>query len=344
MKREEMIKYLENPHKLNEYSLSELRALLRKYPYFQTAHMLFLLNLKNINDPRYREFLKQSAVYINDRDKFLRLVNQLYATPHEELKESPSAEARQEIQQEKKTPQSAQPSPEEDRKKKDQQKPAETKKDKDFSTEYLRNRISETLSEQKGDAEKQGKTSPELGSDFFIIDKVSQVEQKISRRLREEYQKEKQNASRKGSERKSKDEGPDSFELEKNEDNDAKPEAQSRKTLNFGGEYFSGEEYRKNREESKQKQNDLIEKFIKKAPELEGITPSDKENQDISKPSVVERDDLASEGLIKVYIKQGYYQKALDAYKKLSLKYPEKNDYFAEQIQKVKNLINEQQK
>jgi DNA-binding SARP family transcriptional activator len=53
---------------------------------------------------------------------------------------------------------------------------------------------------------------------------------------------------------------------------------------------------------------------------------------------------MLSEKLANIYIKQGYYDKAISAYKKLSLKYPEKSDYFAEQIEKLRNIINEQQK
>jgi DNA-binding SARP family transcriptional activator len=78
---------------------------------------------------------------------------------------------------------------------------------------------------------------------------------------------------------------------------------------------------------------------------MESLTPSpDDENKDISQSSVEEKEDLASEKLIKVYIQQGYHQKAIEAYEKLSLKYPEKSDYFAEQIEKIKQTINQQKK
>ena len=84
--------------------------------------------------------------------------------------------------------------------------------------------------------------------------------------------------------------------------------------------------------------------FVLHVYELESITPSEKDNQDISQESVQEKEDLASEKLIKVYIQQGYYQKAIEAYEKLSLKYPEKSDYFAEQIEKLKPYIHKQKK
>jgi hypothetical protein len=358
MSGEEMIKYLQQPHHLNEHSLSELRALLRQYPWFHTAHLLFLLNLKNINDPRYREFLKQSAVYIKDREKFLRLVNQLEADKQQQKASSGESTGQQAKPDKPNDTDTTQPDTEENQthspgrnekddkaeeKEKQHARAPESKKDKDFSTEYLRNRISETLSEQKGDSKKEGTALPEEEPDFFIIDKVSQVEEKMSRRLREQYEKQlrdqKQDAHRSG------EDNTDSFELEKgSEDQQQEQKSPPPAGGGFAGEYFSEHDYRHTREKARKQQNDLIEQFIKKAPELDNITPSDETRKDISESSVREKEDLASERLIQVYIKQGYYQKAIDTYKKLSLKYPEKSDYFAEQIEKLRKNINEQQK
>jgi len=50
-------------------------------------------------------------------------------------------------------------------------------------------------------------------------------------------------------------------------------------------------------------------------------------------------EDLITETLAGVYLKQGLYDEALKSYEKLSLKFPEKNSYFASQIEKIKKLI-----
>jgi len=50
-------------------------------------------------------------------------------------------------------------------------------------------------------------------------------------------------------------------------------------------------------------------------------------------------DDLMSETLASIYIKQKHYRKAISIFEKLRLKYPEKNTYFANQINELEKLI-----
>lgn len=50
--------------------------------------------------------------------------------------------------------------------------------------------------------------------------------------------------------------------------------------------------------------------------------------------------DFVTETLARIYAKQGFYKDAIHAYEKLSLKFPEKNIYFASQIEEIKKLTN----
>jgi len=88
-------------------------------------------------------------------------------------------------------------------------------------------------------------------------------------------------------------------------------------------------------------QKELIDRFIAVEPR---ITPNrdkrETQQPDIAQPFTERTDGLVSETLAKIYIKQKYYFRAIEIYEKLSLKYPEKNSYFAIQIQKVKEQIN----
>ncbi|MEN8227437.1 MAG: hypothetical protein ABFS38_04725 [Bacteroidota bacterium] len=84
--------------------------------------------------------------------------------------------------------------------------------------------------------------------------------------------------------------------------------------------------------------NNLIHNFIKDEP---GPIRADKKTTlkgDVSLASIREHDGFITDTLAKIYVKQGLYAKAIYAYEKLSLKYPEKSAYFAAQIEKIKNI------
>ena len=73
--------------------------------------------------------------------------------------------------------------------------------------------------------------------------------------------------------------------------------------------------------------------FIKPLPENDN-----KENIGMQKEKE-EKEEFFSETLAKIYIKQKRYEKALDIIRKLYLKYPEKNAFFADQIRFLELLI-----
>ncbi|MFW0714632.1 hypothetical protein [Pedobacter sp. N23S346] len=80
---------------------------------------------------------------------------------------------------------------------------------------------------------------------------------------------------------------------------------------------------------------EIIEKFLKEDPTIKPPKPEQIDNENKAKKSAEDRYDLVSETLAKIYIEQMLYHKAIDTYKKLSLKYPEKSGYFADLIQSI---------
>ena len=61
-------------------------------------------------------------------------------------------------------------------------------------------------------------------------------------------------------------------------------------------------------------------------------------NEDLSEKSWIASDELMTETLAKVFVRQKKYDKALQAFKILGLKYPEKNSFFADQIKNIKKI------
>ncbi len=81
----------------------------------------------------------------------------------------------------------------------------------------------------------------------------------------------------------------------------------------------------------------IIDKFISDNPKIKPVSKT------APKPKLVDNDSdisdrLMTETLARIYLEQKNYDKAIQSYKILSLKYPEKSSFFAHQIKLVKEL------
>ena len=121
-------------------------------------------------------------------------------------------------------------------------------------------------------------------------------------------------------------------------------------------DYFQSSRYKKEQEKDvsetdsdaiKMKRQDLIDSFIagdavrKKILPEETSADVEAEAEDLVEDiSIKSLDDTYfTETLARIYVKQKRYDRALQIIKSLSLKYPEKNIYFADQIRFLEKLI-----
>jgi chemotaxis protein histidine kinase CheA len=85
---------------------------------------------------------------------------------------------------------------------------------------------------------------------------------------------------------------------------------------------------------------DLIDRFIQNEPKITPRRAMDAEAPEVVAKALVQDEEWVTETLAQVYAKQGNLGKARKAYKLLALKYPEKSVYFANQIKKLGNQSN----
>lgn len=95
---------------------------------------------------------------------------------------------------------------------------------------------------------------------------------------------------------------------------------------------------------------EIIDKFLSKGESVEIIIPSNSVSatanrsmplaeDEVQTVNDANNDELFTETLARIYIRQGKYDQALRIFKTLNLKYSKKNSYFAEQIAFLEKLV-----
>lgn len=89
--------------------------------------------------------------------------------------------------------------------------------------------------------------------------------------------------------------------------------------------------------EKQKEQIEIIDQFIKIQPSMPKVKATEGQaKNDLSEPSVTYSDNIVSETLVEILLKQGKKEKAVDVLKKLIWKFPQKKAYFAARIEELK--------
>ncbi len=89
--------------------------------------------------------------------------------------------------------------------------------------------------------------------------------------------------------------------------------------------------------EKQKEQIEIIDQFIKVQPSIPKLKVTENQTKsDLSESSVTYGDNIVSETLVEILLKQGKKDKAIEVLKKLIWKFPQKKTYFAARIEELK--------
>lgn len=311
MTRQQIIDSMRQPALLTTATLPELRTILEEYPFFQAARMLWIKNLHALDHIRFNNELKLAAVHIPDR---ARLYNLLYNVeeqkiPEPILVEEGNAVASPVIASHNERPQPADVS--------DYFEVNDT-----FDTPF-----GETIDfsnfQPKGNDAQEALEETLPGEEHMVLPSADLLDYERA--------------------------DADFYNLGEPEEDLQPDEYRSfsawLKALHQHSVTQPGAET-KEKAGAKGGKRDLIDNFLMNGSKSRIRIVADAEktvgNEDLSVKALQENDDLMTETLANIYIRQKHFLKAMEIFERLRLKYPEKNIYFARRIKELEEQINNQ--
>ncbi|MDT0675467.1 hypothetical protein [Autumnicola musiva] len=299
MELKEITYLLEHPAKVGARDTSHLEEILTKYPYFQAVRALRLKGLKEHRSFSYNTALKKTAAYTGDRSVLFDYIT---------------------------------------------------------SPEFNQNQIAEQIKQQEKRLKEITVFEAEevFGKRSIAIDEAIKMKQSESERVmdpalfeRPEKPLQKEEEIEKGqiSENSSAEEElgigePLNFNSAESHSFSEWLQLTSAKPVirENSSEKISKEEIHKDDETAPAhtKNFELIDEFISKSPKIKPGKPANKAN--LAERNAVTPEALMTETLARVYLEQKNYKKAIQAYKILILKNPEKSGSFADQIRAIEKL------
>ena len=362
MERENLIKYLKNPENLDNETVNFITMLKDQYPYFQTIHLLTVKNLYLINSEDFISKLNLAAAYVTDRRILYELIHPLDLSEdsilERDIKETGRAGKKYkgtlkenindtissqliEIKKYSQTDMELVPEISIDVRK----EYGEGIELDDIVFSLSSSEILETESKVERSKELDIEIEEDYSEDLIVKDDSGLLE--VDEHAEDFDSKDIYSGVLQDSwEELTQDDKLTDYEGAQFEiiDEDSKERGEQKEPATAGKVVSIDDEetfslIRHSREEKEITNAELIERFIRGEPK---IIPDEVKvsSDDISAESIKENEGYITDTLAKIYVKQGYYSKAIFAYEKLILKYPEKSSYFAGQINEIKKIIN----
>ena len=74
MKAKVLTDYIEKYKDLNKNDFNEIKKILEEFPYFQTAHLLYVKSANNIKSSKFNNIITKSSAFITDREMLYKLL------------------------------------------------------------------------------------------------------------------------------------------------------------------------------------------------------------------------------------------------------------------------------
>ena len=305
---------LQNPNALSAINLQDLKTIVDEFPYAQSARALYLKKLKQDDSFKYNHNLKVTAAYTTDRSVLFDFITS------EEFNQNSISET---IKQ---------------------------------NTQHLENILvnSENISEK--DKEDQTNFESHLNDNIDVLDPELFEEKQIisedkpltkdaenilvTEATKSEFLENQLNIGKPLEFTKSETHSfSEWLNLTKFQPIQRNEDTSNSKTKTIAIKTIVSESVKKDStlKSTIAKKNKLIEAFISKNHKLEPKKDVDKK-VNLAKAQMIPHEELMTETLARIYLEQKNYKKAIQSYKILSLKYPEKSGFFADQIKAVKYL------
>ena len=372
MNREEFISYLRNPASLDKKSLPEINELIEEFPFFQSGHLLFLKNLHNLDHIRFGSQLKKSSSIVSDRE---RLYDLLF--PATGVDTELPVEKKIELEDTGVVPAKTGSKLLVEKVEEDDLPEESPKSDFTGNSGDLREQVERRLAEIRGESFQEVKTEEQgqeegvseagelllLGDEKEVDDLYDDSERINSEDLEEvlykkeslldlDYPEDVEDEEKKTVNHEREEATPSSkVEIEsKTESGDIEDKADLKEEIHSFESWLSllktkpseGDKDSFSQEVKKpvSNQREIIDKFILENPRIQPNHEDKDDKGDMSAESITDKDGLFTETLANIYVKQGYYSKAIFFYQELSLKFPEKSIYFARRIKEIEKRIN----
>ncbi|MCX7551824.1 hypothetical protein [Xanthomarina sp. F2636L] len=307
MNQETFIEILQNPQNTTHENTSALSAITKEFPYFQSARALYLKGLKNIGSFKYNQELKTTAAYTADRSILFDFI-----TSEEFLQNKISQFIK-----------------------------LNTAHLKDITVDIedisvnKNVTIDDTLNKQIEDT--TGVLDPNLFHPKVKKEEIANFN--LNENIETLNKKAPQDKS-----------SPDSIlqlgkplQFNQNEThsfNEWLKLTRFKPIERFDSDEKNTKETNISMDDSQSDRNkkfDLIDRFISKNPKLKPQQHTSN-NANIAEEQMIQTESLMTETLARIYVEQKNYKKAIQSYNILSLKYPEKSGFFADQIKAIKKL------